>query len=47
MNKNLDPNYIAKFYKNRKNKNLIILFLILFFVLLFFLITILRMNVGK
>ncbi len=39
------PNFIEKFYKDRKSKNNAILILIVFFVILFFLITILRMNI--
>ena len=45
MNKIKAPNFVKRFYKERKSKNLIILFLIIFFVVLFFLITVLRMNI--
>ena len=45
MNKFEAPNFVKKFYKERKSKNLIILFLIIFFVVLFFLITVLRMDI--
>ena len=45
MKKIIIPNFVEKFYKERKNKNITILILIVFFVVLFFLITILRMNI--
>ena len=45
MNKIEAPNFVKKIYKERKSKNLIILFLIIFFVILFFLITVLRMDI--
>ena len=40
-----EPNFIEKFYKDRKLKNNTVLLLIIFFVILFFFITILRMNI--
>ncbi len=39
------PLFVERFYKERKNKNFIILFLIVFFAVLFFAITILRMDI--
>ena len=45
MNDTKSPNFIKKFYKDRKPKNNAILLLIIFFVILFFFITILRMNI--
>ena len=45
MNDSKSPNFIEKFYKDRRSKNNVILLLIIFFVILFFLITILRMNI--
>jgi len=45
MNNLKTPNFIEKFYKDRKSKNNAILLLIIFFVILFFFITILRMNI--
>ena len=45
MNDLKSPNFVEKFYKDRKSKNNVILILIIFFVILFFLITILRMNI--
>ena len=47
MNNKIEPKFLKRFYKSKKQKNYVILFIILFFVILFFLITILRMNVGK
>ncbi len=47
MNNIIEPKFLKTYYKNKKQKNYVILFIILFFVILFFLITILRMNVGK
>ncbi len=45
MNNLKSPNFIEKFYKDRKSKNSVVLLLIIFFVILFFFITILRMNI--
>tara|TARA_B100001029_G_C14933449_1_gene379026 strand:- start:142 stop:285 length:144 start_codon:yes stop_codon:yes gene_type:complete len=47
MNNKIEPKFLKTYYKNKKQKNYVILFIVLFFVILFFLITILRMNVGK